>query len=84
VGAAARGPTRRVVDGAEPDATGPRAEAGDGATFEALRGSAAARQRGSAAARLAPRCRGLSPDACEQLVTKVVRFRRRCSRPPSG
>ena len=76
VGAAARGPARRVVDGAESDATGPRAEADDGATSEAL--------RRSAAARLAPHCRGLSPDAFEQLVTKVVRFRRRCSRPPSG
>jgi hypothetical protein len=33
---------------------------------------------------MAPHCRGLSPDAFEQLVTKVVRFRQRWSRPPFG
>ena len=75
-GAGARGPTPGVVDGAERDAAVLRAEADDGTTFEAL--------RRSAAARLAPHCCGLSPDAFDQLVTNVVRFRQRWSTPPLG
>ena len=62
-------PTR----GAVPASTGP----GEVATFEGL--------RASAATRLAPHCRGLTPELFDELVTSVARFRERWPiLPPTG